>query len=1100
MGDFARQAAIVAAAFTVAVVSGGLGTPGFIAALELSAAATTAATVAFYTASTLTLGAVSEALVPKPTIQQMENRVTVRSSMASRKFGYGRFASGGVLAYGVSHGTDNKYLALVHLHAIGECEGLVELHLGDEVVTFDGAGEAIGKYAGYIRCFFHSGTETQAADSYLVGKGGWTADHKCLGICYTVTEFTYSRKMFPRGLPNTFWVIDGRKIYDPRLDDTVAGGSGAHRADDPTTWAFSANVPLCWRDYRTDPVYGCKFPATRINEAKLIANANIADETITNKDASTMARYWLGGVVDTGARKGDNVAQILAAAGGFEVKPGGSFYPQVAAWQTPTVTLDEHDLRGDIQFIGKASRRERKNAVRGQYLQTTDWVVTDYPSRRNASWESDDGDQTRWLDLPLAMVTDHRLAQRLAKIEIERLRREETLVWPSKLKAFELQAGSTVMINHARFGFAAKTFRVLELTLDGQKGGVDLFLKAEDASVYPWVAASDEADPLSGGTLSLLKGDEAIDPTGLILTATSTSGTAGEVVPAISVTWDASTNPFLDRMLIEYQIDGASDWQRLEGADAATGSALITGLMSGTLYNVRLSYVTTLGIPSDTPATGSVTTGAVSSAGDASTIDGMEASLVRKGLPTAVRNGFEDFEFADWTENAADGNTLDQDGDAYVGASAGLFTHTAGGDPVSSGDTGGAFLRIPKEIALGYGGRQIRVTVYAKQPASSAAAEFAVAYSTADTGNSGWIRFTPTTSWAPYSFVVSVPAPGAGNDGFVGIWADTSNSGLGVLIDSVYVTPLTVEDELDALGLVNAPADAGATANTGALADQDEADFATQVTGAEKPEANATVGAKAGVNLRDSLDALLADTDVKNVEITINGAGEIVGIGTAGKKVDNADLGLSPTGQLTYGGGAINLGAVTILGLGFSGDLNATNGADDSNLSGLIGLNADVLARKNTITNAHTAQHIIAENTEKNQATDSTIWVTACWFNPDMAGDYRFSIEIRNEAEPTHFQAPAVRIRQGTTVLDSMTVDWAGSSSNWLWSHAQAGGTFLECSGINPADGPIEFQHMAGYKNTGDRWTKLRGIRIYSDNPRKPYFTQGPANYPEITQ
>jgi hypothetical protein len=58
-----------------------------------------------------------------------------------------------------------------------------------------------------------------------------------------------------------------------------------------------------------------------------------------------------------------------------------------------------------------------------------------------------------------------------------------------------------------------------------------------------------------------------------------------------------------------------------------------------------------------------------------------------------------------------------------------------------------------------------------------------------------------------------------------------------------------------------------------------------------------------------------------NANITIDGSGNLVGIGTAGVKVANSAITMQPNGTLVGGGG----GAVTIAGLGFTGALNATN-------------------------------------------------------------------------------------------------------------------------------------------------------------------------------
>ncbi len=149
--------------------------------------------------------------------------------------------------------------------------------------------------------------------------------------------------------------------------------------------------------------------------------------------------------------------------------------------------------------------------------------------------------------------------------------------------------------------------------------------------------------------------------------------------------------------------------------------------------------------------------------------------------------------------------------DRYSGTSSVKITWTGTTNPASSGTTNSAYITVPTPIALGFGGKRIRVSLYAKQPSSNASSQFAVAYSTSDVGNSGWHYFTPTTSWAKYSFTYDVPTPNTGGTDYLGIWADTSHSGKSILIDNIVIEAIVAEDELDALSLNNGPAEAGAT-------------------------------------------------------------------------------------------------------------------------------------------------------------------------------------------------------------------------------------------------------------------------------------------------
>ena len=157
------------------------------------------------------------------------------------------------------------------------------------------------------------------------------------------------------------------------------------------------------------------------------------------------------------------------------------------------------------------------------------------------------------------------------------------------------------------------------------------------------------------------------------------------------------------------------------------------------------------------------------------------------------------------------GNSIALSSDKFSGSYSVQITWTGTSNPASSGTTGGAYLTIPERIALGFANKRIKVTVYAKQPSSNASSSIAVAYSTNDVGNSGWQNFTPTTSWAPYSFFYDVPKPSSGGTDFLGIWADTNNTGKSILIDNIVIQAVTKEDELDALNLVNGPAESGAT-------------------------------------------------------------------------------------------------------------------------------------------------------------------------------------------------------------------------------------------------------------------------------------------------
>lgn len=162
--------------------------------------------------------------------------------------------------------------------------------------------------------------------------------------------------------------------------------------------------------------------------------------------------------------------------------------------------------------------------------------------------------------------------------------------------------------------------------------------------------------------------------------------------------------------------------------------------------------------------------------------------ILRATTGSVWQHGFEPYEIGSWVTDTY--NTVTATTDAYSGSRAALITSTAT-VPVSSGTTGAARIAIPEHIALSFAGKRIRVSLYAKKPASNASSQFAVAYSTNDTGSSGWQYFTPSTSWQRFEFIYDVPEPVSGGSDWLGVWADTSGSGKGVIVDRITIETLS---------------------------------------------------------------------------------------------------------------------------------------------------------------------------------------------------------------------------------------------------------------------------------------------------------------------
>ncbi|MDT8895632.1 hypothetical protein RSO41_13320 [Halomonas sp. I1] len=183
-------------------------------------------------------------------------------------------------------------------------------------------------------------------------------------------------------------------------------------------------------------------------------------------------------------------------------------------------------------------------------------------------------------------------------------------------------------------------------------------------------------------------------------------------------------------------------------------------------------------------------------------VDTAQSTLNGKvaGVETRMETRIEGI--AHWSTSFEDlsgwsgGGSIEPDADANSGSQSALFRWSGGS--TSSGGRPGTGKKIPERTALQFGGRRIRVTLDAKRPGNNSTSEFAVSYSTADVGNSGWHRFSPTRSWRQYSFLYDVPDPSSGNHDWIGVWADTSGNGRGVLIDNMRIEVLTEESDIPA--------------------------------------------------------------------------------------------------------------------------------------------------------------------------------------------------------------------------------------------------------------------------------------------------------------
>lgn len=161
------------------------------------------------------------------------------------------------------------------------------------VVQESNAGQSGTNPARRYRMVFnaHHGADDQTVDPMLLASTPEviTSSHRLRGIAYIAASFEYDTEGMFRSIPQLTVVVKGKKLYDPRKDGSITGGSGSHRYDTASTFEWSDNAALCLLDYLRDGEYGKGLASSAINLQSFQTAANTSDELEDTPDYSGSA-------------------------------------------------------------------------------------------------------------------------------------------------------------------------------------------------------------------------------------------------------------------------------------------------------------------------------------------------------------------------------------------------------------------------------------------------------------------------------------------------------------------------------------------------------------------------------------------------------------------------------------------------------------------------------------------------------------------------------------------------------------------------------------------------------------------------------------------
>lgn len=443
-------AGVVALAAGTIATGGGLGIMAVATAKSIASYASIAAAVAG-------LGAQLTAKKPSISAVGSANQILIGNNMP-QPYLMGRSYSGGVIVHNEGYGPEvddvkNPYQSWVYIYSGGGPVHEFEAFQADfKTITFAGDYEATGYYDNFMFKAHQLGAcpEPSALPSFVnADLPNWGAAYKLSGYCAAHLRIRFDKdgKVYASGVPQFGAIIKGVLAYDPRLDTTYPGGSGACRALEEDTYVWSENPAIHattyalgrWQGSGTaKKVMGCGFAVDAIDWPAFVAWANVCD-----------ANGWkVGGTVYEPGSRWDNLKRICAAGAAEPVWSGGKLSVRYSAPKVALDTIGRNDIAEGEQIIpGMKTWRDRKNGYipryrseehRWEYVQSALVTVADYVT-------SDRGEE-KHEELQFELVQHKDQAARLAAYALVNARELEPIVLPLKPRFIEYRINDALEI------------------------------------------------------------------------------------------------------------------------------------------------------------------------------------------------------------------------------------------------------------------------------------------------------------------------------------------------------------------------------------------------------------------------------------------------------------------------------------------------------------------------------------------------------------------------------------------------------------------------------------------------------------------------------
>lgn len=315
-------------------------------------------------------------------------------------------------------------------------------------------------------------------------------DENCVGfgITYAYHKYEVNPDLFPNGVQDVKFLVQGIRCYDPRKDTTV-GGSGNHRADDESTWEWTENaalINLYWKRFGGDEV----LPIEMFDMANLAFEANLCDEIVSFEDKNgntfTEKRWTCNGVIDLSQGQRIVEDELLKSCGGRWVEAGGKYWLLTAAYRGPaTVTLTDDDLKADVERQPYTPLEDRCNAVVAKFIDPASYYQETNCTEIYSEYYRDTRDK-KYLQhaRQLAFTNSDTMCQRSNRVYMERLAAGDTLRVVVGWKGIRCSPGKVVNVEFKEHNIMGKEYEVIDFDFDTESFTWTLTLQETTAEIY----------------------------------------------------------------------------------------------------------------------------------------------------------------------------------------------------------------------------------------------------------------------------------------------------------------------------------------------------------------------------------------------------------------------------------------------------------------------------------------------------------------------------------------------------------------------------------------------------------------------------------------